>query len=78
MTDLEERVYAATAYTVKISALVGERWKASVACACIPTPDAATSMLRSTWSKSDRSRMWPARVYWAPSRRRERDLPGAT
>jgi hypothetical protein len=63
MTHLEERVYAATAHTVKISALVGERWKASVACARIPTPDAATSMLRSTWSKSDRSRMWPARVY---------------
>jgi hypothetical protein len=64
MTDLEERVYAATAtgHTVKISALVGERWKASVACARIPTPDAATSMLRSTWSKSDQSRMWPARV----------------
>jgi hypothetical protein len=60
MTDLEERVYATTAaHTVKISALVGERWKACVACAHIPTPDVATSMLRSTWSKSDRSRMWP-------------------
>ncbi len=59
MTDLEERVYVATAHTVKISPLVGERWKASVACAHIPTPDVATSMLRSTWSRSDRSRMWP-------------------
>jgi hypothetical protein len=84
MTELKERVYAATAQTasdgegasrsddglrglrtaekfrcrvpgsVQISALVAERWKASVVCARIPTPAAATSMLRSTWSKSNR------------------------
>jgi hypothetical protein len=39
--------------SMQISALVAERWKASV-CARIPTPAAATSMLRSTWSKSNR------------------------
>ena len=54
MIDLEERVYAATAPTT--SAPAAERWKTRAACARIPTPDAATSILRSIWSKSDRSR----------------------
>jgi len=44
----------------EISAPPAERWKASVSSVRIPMPDAATSMLRSTWSKSDRSRMWSA------------------
>jgi hypothetical protein len=56
MIDLEERVYAATAHTISVP--VAERWKARAACARIPTPDAAASILRSIWSKSDRSRMW--------------------
>jgi hypothetical protein len=30
----------------------GERWKASAACARVPTPHAAISLLRSTWCKS--------------------------
>ena len=30
---------------------IGEKWKASVACAYVPAPSAATSMLRSVWSK---------------------------
>jgi hypothetical protein len=45
---------------LEISALAAERWKASVSGARIPTPDAATSMLRSIWSKSDRLQLWPA------------------
>jgi len=38
----------------EISALAAERWKASVSGARIPTPDEATSMLRSIWSQSYR------------------------
>ncbi len=45
---------------LEISALDAERWKASVSAARIPTPEAATSMLRSIWSKSDRLRLWSA------------------
>jgi hypothetical protein len=44
----------------EISALPGESWKASVSSAHIPTPDAATSMLRSIWSQSSRLGTWPA------------------
>ena len=45
---------------LEVSVLAAERWKVGVSCARIPTPDAAISMLRSRWSKSDQSRMWTA------------------
>jgi hypothetical protein len=44
----------------EISALAAKSWKASVSGARIPTPDEATSMLRSIWSQSYRLGTWPA------------------
>jgi hypothetical protein len=48
--------------TAGITGLIGERWKASITHARIPTSHAATSMLRSAWFRADRSRMWRARA----------------
>jgi hypothetical protein len=48
---------------VQITALVGERWKASMRRACIPAPYAATLVLRSAWYAPGQSWMRPARVY---------------
>lgn len=50
----------------------GERWKASAACARIPAPQAATSILRSAWCKPDESRMWSASGDWPGSLTGER------
>jgi len=51
--------------SVQISALVGERWKASVTRASIPAPFAATLMLRSAWSARGQTWMRPVRIYRA-------------
>jgi hypothetical protein len=41
-----------TLETTQISASMGERWKAGIKSAPAVTPHAATSMLRSTWTRS--------------------------
>jgi hypothetical protein len=43
-----------------VSAPGAKSWKAGVSGARIPTPDEATSMLRSIWSQSSRLGTWPA------------------
>ena len=49
--------------SVQITALIGEKWKASMRRACIPAPYAATLVLRSVCYAPGQSWMRPARVY---------------
>jgi hypothetical protein len=51
--------------SVRISTLVGERWKASVTRASIPAPFAATLMLQSAWSARGQTWMRPVHIYRA-------------
>jgi hypothetical protein len=43
-----------------VSTLGAQSWKAGISGTRIPTPDEATSMLRSIWSQSSRLGTWPA------------------